>query len=265
MNTYSIIFFSLIFLFLLECLNCKYLLVKISENTVDDFKNTNGWEKKSSNIGLFRKDSSYPETVPLKPEVMERCKNEKLISKKSFTVDRVDVKKKHGPKNRFDWEFTAALDTDVLSTLIAKNGGICNMVNTDEDSQGCGLATTLMQFCFTDDNVGGVDIQNNKVFNNEYLKQRREMAIDYCEHTVFLECLAHNVDTCSAYFTAAINTKHTIMFVQDDTLKHMYVLNVEKTRAEFKKGAKRWIDNHGDAWFFCQCKTEREAECGELP
>ena len=197
---------------------------------------------------------------------MGRCKNEELQAKKSFTVDRIDAKKKYGLGHKFDWWFTAALDKDVLSTLKAKSGGICNLVNTDDDSQGCGLATALRQFCFTDDKVGGVDVQKNAVFKNEYFEKWREMAVEYCEHTVYLECAADLKDTCSAYFTAAINTRHTIMFVLDDkTLKHMYVLNVAKTRTEFKKNAIDWIANYGDTWFFCNCKKEFEAECAELP
>ena len=46
----------------------------------------------------------------------------------------------------------------VLSTLFAftREGG-CNYVSTNPGSQGCGLATALMKFCFTDPDVGSLN------------------------------------------------------------------------------------------------------------
>ena len=241
-------------------LNSNYFLVRITECPCENFQKTGVGEERSANIGLSRRIRMYPETVELKEIVMRRCKNEKLKAKKSFTVDRVKTEE----DDVFDWDFTAVLDNDVIAILSAKNGGICDWVLTDVDSRGCGLATTLMEYCFTDDNVGGIDVQKRNDFQKEYLKNWRNMAIEYCEHIVFLKCLADPVlDACSGYMTAAINTGHTLLFSIKKIPQqgrpvyfHMSLFNVAETQPEFKKDAQSWIATNGEIWYFCKCKTK---------
>ena len=141
-----------------------------------------------------------------------------------------------------------------MSILKANIGGICDQVDTEEELRGCGLATILMECCFTDDMVGGVNVHNNEKFEMT-LGKNREMATQTCKHIVFLRCLP-NLDkyaACSAYFTAAINTKHSLMLILDDT--NMDVMNVAEAQTEFKKDATGWIQDYGYEWFFCQCKV----------
>ena len=121
-----------------------------------------------------------------------------------------------------------------------------------------------MEYCFTDDKVGGVDIPNNRIFKQPTLSKWRELATEKCEHMVYLACSPDDDDVeCSAYFTAAINTKHTTMFVVDDknAKTNMYVLDVSQTQPEFKKDASGWIESHGKTWFFCQCKPDKKGKC----
>jgi len=261
MKTYPLTLFLLIFLIVHENLTSKYLLAKITESTNDNFRKLGDGEKTNANISLYRQAREYPETAELKGNVMGRCKNKILKAKKSFIVNRV----KTGPKSKFNWEFTAVLENLVLSKLSAKSGGICNLVVTYDHSKGCGLATTLMEYCFTDDNVGGIDVQNNEDFKKENFKKWRKMAMQKCDHIVYLQCAANPVDACSAYFTAAINTEHTLMFsitkpVIPDPLQNiperMTLFNVAKTQPLFKVDPHGWIDTNGSAWYFCKCKTK---------
>ena len=274
MNRSTATLFVVTLLFVHEYLDSKYLLVNIREQTIAKLINNNDGKMAHSMIGLYREDRSYPETVQLKDRYFATCKNEKLKVEKSFTVKMVSTKKKFIP-----WKFTAVLGNDELSVLYADDGGICNLVETNEVSQGCGLATTLMEFCFTDDKVGGMDVQNiQKIPKHirEILQKnekRREMAIKNCEHIVYLECAPlkdPSANVCSGYLTAAINTEHTMMFVQkmnDDTgdmVGIMDVMKVADVQPELKKNADVWIKNYGREWFFCQCKTERMAECQQM-
>ena len=90
------------------------------------------------------------------------------------------------------------------------------------------------------------------------------MATKICKHVVYLAC-APSVDSavCSGYMTAAINTEHTIMFVQDskDSLNNMYMMDVAQAQLEFKQDAAGWKEKHGFMWFFCQCKPDKKDKC----
>ena len=62
------------------------------------------------------------------------------------------------------WRFEAILKKGkifkkdiVLSTLVANDDGECNDVKTNPGSRRCGLATALMEFCFTDPDVGSLN------------------------------------------------------------------------------------------------------------
>ena len=258
------------FLFVLNYLESKYLLVKIGEHTIENLRNTNDGEMTRNMTSLYRRGRSYPETVPLKERYIGTCKNEKLKAAKSFTVDMEPL---FG-----QWAFTADLGQETLSTLFGNNGGICNYVSTDAGSQGCGLATTLMEFCFTEDKVGGFDVQKIQEYPKEIKEilegneKAREIANENCEHIVYLKCSPIGDDApaivCSAYLTAAINTEHTMMFVQNVKDKKliglMNVMKVANIQPEFKKNADEWIQTYGPHWFFCQCKPGRMTQCQEI-
>ena len=219
----------------------------------------------------MRIDRSYPVVVELKVKYISTCKNEKLKSSREFTVDR-----KKSEMAAFQWDFTANFGKTQLSWLGAgdrsKNKGVCNNVKTEDHSSGCGLATTLMEFCFTDFSVGSLELEKDKHFEKVSLTKWRELALKNCQHIVFLACAPYDGTpdiACLAYFTAAINTMHTIMFSYqqfplDNGPETMKVWDVTKTKSEFKKDATRWTLDYGFEWYFCQCKLGRQSECKKM-
>ena len=209
----------------------------------------------------MRADPSSPITVRLKPKYINTCGNKDLKDKKEFTVDRIVSKADLGDEDdRFDWDFRAVFDGIKMSTLNANNGGKCDLVTTKKSYMGCGLATTLMEFCFEDEKVGGYNVENDRVMNRDSMKKWREMAKENCKKVIFLKCTADPLSACSGYLTAAINTKHTMMFSYAPKVG-FHVMKVENSKTEFKKAPKKWTDEYGDIWYFCKCKPERKADC----
>jgi len=247
-----------------ENTNSTYHLVNTREIASEKFLKTDESGKSLSSFGLFRRATRYPVTVELKETVIERCKNEKLKAKKSFTIERhADTKFSQIPNFPITYEFTAVLDNVKLSELSAQSGGKCNEVVTNDGSERCGLSTTLMEYCFTDDKVGGIDLEKDELFNQDPLKEYRQMAKKTCKHIVYLNCAATPLIACSAYFTAAINTKHTLMFTTSDTTDTdsdeelvANVFDVAEAQPEFKEDAIDWVNTNGRNWYFCKCKTK---------
>ena len=98
------------------------------------------------------------------------------------------------------------------------------------------------------------------------------MARKNCQHIVFLACAPYDGapdSVCSAYFTAAINTMHIMMFSYqkiplDLGPETFHVWDVAKTKLEFKKDATQWKLDFGFEWYFCQCKVGRLSECKQM-
>ena len=209
-------------------------------------------------------------TLPLKNKYMQTCLNEQLKLQKSFIVEKCESE-----RSGYDWDFKASLkqqsckdNKDIISELNAENNGKCDLVETSKTSQGCGLATSLMELCFTDDDVGGVNLEEDKNFKRKDLEKRREMAILNCEHIVYLTCapiFPTPTGSCSAYLTAAINTEHKMMFSYQNLKGAMDIMNVEETaKPELKQHPDAFVQLHGEKWYFCRCKPERIKECLEM-
>ena len=227
-------------------------------------------------------DRNYPVTVRLNKKDVETCKNENLKKRGTVMVDRINALKTPLTKTDLiinpthDWIFKAFLDETEISALGANTGGICDNAQTSRKARGCGLATILMKICFSDSKVGGVDVKTDDRLKNVPLKKWREMAIENCKHIVKLQCATNFEYACSGYMTAAINTKHTMMFSyqtlksdksddeSDDETEIMYVNIVEKIQPEFKKRPKDWILEYGKEWYFCQCKPEKQVQCEKM-
>ena len=158
---------------------------------------------------------------------------------------------------------------DVLANLKAFKGGQCNDMLTNKGSWGCGLATKLMEFCFTDPDIGGVDLATEPTFNQEAYESKhfRDMAIKNCDHVVYLECLPKSPATdvsCSAYLSAALNTHHSMMLTfSNETLK-WNLLPVAKAQAMLKNDADELIGGAGREWFFCKCKGDKTKQCKDM-
>ena len=215
--------------------------------------------------GNIRKMTKYPIEVPLKDRYAKTCKSEELIKKGSFIVKKTKLNRKE-----YDWDFRAFLQKEnenfqLLSVLSAENGGYCNEVETTEGFKQCGMATTLMEFCFTDEDVGGMDLKEDTIFGMQTLEKWRTMATKNCKHVVFLECDPKSptpIEACSAYLTAAINKGHIMMFTYPNEELEMDVMNVATfAKSELKKGGLAFIREHGARWYFCKCKPERIEQC----
>ena len=76
-----------------------------------------------------------------------------------------------------EWFFDAILKKGILkkgvviSRLYAKEGGECNAIETSQGSWRCGLATTLLEFCFTDPDVGTLNPRTSAcgIISSDYL------------------------------------------------------------------------------------------------
>ena len=169
-----------------------------------------------------------------------------------------------------DWKFQAILKKGicckkVLSTLDAGIGGECNSVSTDPGSTQCGLATALMEFCFTDPDIGEVNPEKDQFFKQDTAKHYRDLAILNCDHIVYLVCAAVPRSACSGYLTAAINTGHTMMFTYFHGLEGSWdILKIATAKIMLKGNLHNFIQDHGDRWFFCKCKSDRITQCENM-
>ena len=208
-------------------------------------------------------------TVRLKDGSRKTCQNKQLKETGFYIVKK--LKSKH---SGYDWDFQAVMfeqcveGSCVLSTLNAIKGGYCDTVETSKTSEGCGLATQLMEFCFTDKDVGSVNPAKDIILKQKKFSKWRQMATQNCDNIVFLTCAPLKPTpkgACSAYLSAAINTEHSMMFTSENSKGMIDVLNVEhEAKPEFKNSPDGFLLSHGDGWHFCRCKPERLTECTEM-
>ena len=145
-------------------------------------------------------------------------------------------------------------------------GGACNSVDTSPGSYQCGLATTLMEFCFTDPDIGTVDPKIKSNFQREGAEDYRNLAIENCDHIVYLMCAPTPPipkAACSAYLTAALNTGHTMMFTNSFRTggSKWDALKTATSKIMVKSNADNFVTEYGDEWFFCKCKTKQLKQC----
>ena len=205
---------------------------------------------------------NYPLTVTLKERYKNSpyCKNEKLKEIGEYNVNKVEGDVEN--ELRFvaciyDKENTDCRGEDFMSELFSPRQGRCNLVLTDDDSERCGLATSLMTFCFTDEEVGSVDLDNDLILTKENLGDWYEWVKNECNHIVFVQCNTlygtHPV-ACSAYLTAADNSRHRNMFTWSPNKDIMDALTVDDFKQEFKRNPRKCLDIHGSHWYFCHSK-----------
>ena len=211
---------------------------------------------------------SYFASVPIQDRFKKSCQNEALIAKGEFTMKKSTISGKIG-----QWMFEAILTRDeneILSTLKAKEGGVCNDVRTEEGSWHCGLASSLLEICFEDPDIGTFipSKSADSDFGLPIEKKYQNLMEINCEHITFLECVPFNSATyaaCSGYLTAALNTLHSMMFtndVHDD--KKWNVLKIAEAKIKIKNDPDKLISDFGDEWFFCKCKSDRNKECESM-
>ena len=121
---------------------------------------------------LKPKRGPYSQTIKLNDRFRDSCENKQLVSKGAFTVKKFKVPTEdqmEGSEDEEKWVFQACLSTGslcnkvegILSRLVGELDGECNDVKTFDGSEHCGLATALMEFCFTDPDIGTVNLHTN--------------------------------------------------------------------------------------------------------
>ena len=200
----------------------------------------------------------YPVKVELKDRYKKSpdCTNERLKEIGNFIVNREKA------SGMFEWKFTACLfdkenkgcEKTALCSLYSEKDGKCNQVDTIPECERCGMATSLMTFCFTDKDVGSVDPDKDFNFQQKNLKLWYDAAKEECDHIVYTHCSPKpgtDLLSCSAYLTAAVNAGLQLMFTYGNNKKTMDILNVADSKEDFKKDPKEFLATHGDEWYFC--------------
>ena len=181
------------------------------------------------------------------------------------------VKKVKSENKKYDWNFEAVFEDTVLARLEAKLGGICNEIESFEGSRRCGLATSLMKFCFKDPNIGTFDPGAVNVERNPAIvllqksEKVRNLAIANCDHMIYLICAPADImlyTACSGYLTAALTTGHTMMFTIN--YGNWGVTKVSTAKDMLKNSPRGFITRYGDTWLFCKCKPNRVTQCEGL-
>ena len=219
-----------------------------------------------------RENVIYPIKVLMPDRYQSTCAKEYLKKNKVYYVERIKSK---NPK--MEWDFNAYVKKGLLgkkkiiSVLNGENGGFCWATKdaSPPGFRGCGLATKLMEVCFEDDQIGGIDPRKDYNFKLKGLEKWQDMAILNCGHIVYTSCNpAHPtpVAGCAAYMTAAINSGHEMMFTfptNSPTSKgEMNVLNVgREAKPLLREDADQFRSIHGFGWYFCRCKDDRIKEC----
>ena len=158
-----------------------------------------------------------------------------------------------------------AEEDEYLATLKAEKYGICNRVDIKVESSGCGLATALMEVCFEDDeDVGGVNPETDKFLKQ--FKTHQKQANLNCEKLIYLQCEPdhpHPYSICVAYLNAAITRNYDMLFsFPSESETGMDIMELEsEAKPKFKRSSERFVEKHGNGWFFCRCKKEKREEC----
>lgn len=208
----------------------------------------------------------YFASIPIQDRYKESCQNKALVAKGAFTMRK---SKPQGTSEQ--WTFESILTRDeneILSTLWAKEGGVCNDVRTEKGSWSCGLATALLGICFTDPDIGTF-IPSKSVdsdFGRPIEKKYQEAMEKNCERISYLECAPFNSATyasCSGYLTAALNALNSMMFTFHE-IKNWNVLSIANAKVRMKSDPTQFIADFGPEWFFCKCKADRDKECESM-
>ena len=208
----------------------------------------------------------YEKAISFNLKLHKNCKSEELIKNKKFFIqkyDLKDVKEKYG----HDYAFLVVLDKGqdfdpkqpkYKSILFGDKGGVCDNAQTDERYESCGFTTGLMTLCFQDPDItknGGVDANDEEQFKNNPEIQIK--AINECEKIVTLNQCANPPAAGKAYTKAAIKAGFKKVFTVTPGGTNMRFWPVTEVEEEFLKNPIRFIQQYGQQWFFCKCKSSK--------
>ena len=144
------------------------------------------------------------------------------------------------------------------SLLYGDKGGECDNAQTDERYQRCGFTTQLMAICFQDIDIirnGGVDASTEEQFENNQDMQKE--AIGGCETIVALHQGAKPPAAGVAYTKAAILAGYKKLFTVTPGGNNMVSWMVIDAEKEYLKNPIKFLQDHGQQWFFCKCKSSK--------
>ena len=208
----------------------------------------------------------YEKEIKFNLQAHKECKSDELKNNKKFFIqkyDLKDVKDKYG----HDFAFMVVLNKGQVfdpeqpkykSILFGDKGGVCDNAQTDERYERCGLATDLMTLCFQDLDItknGGVDPNEEEQFKNNPNKQKE--AIDGCAKIVTLNQSANPPTAGKAYTRAAIKAGFKKVFTVTPGGINMTFWTVIEAEEEYLKNPIRFIQQYGQQWFFCKCKSSK--------
>ena len=157
-------------------------------------------------------------------------------------------------------------DIDDLAYNTARAPGICNDVNTRDNSQRCGLATQLMYLCYIDPDItrgGGFDASNDpNCFENG--GDRQQQADTNCEILIFVLNSSDPLDAATGYLSAALQADFPMMFTFSAYDAYGEILNVEQAKQEYGPNPLLFNEQHGEFWYFCKCRDARRQECLQM-
>ena len=87
-----------------------------------------------------------------------------------------------------------------------------------------------------------------------------------CEKLIYLQCEPdhpHPYGICVAYLNAAITRNYDMLFsFPSESETGMDIMELEsEAKATFERDSGRFVEKHGNGWFFCRCKTEKRKKC----
>lgn len=205
------------------------------------------------------------------------CPNKQIIEK-GFWISRDIREHEFGHVVKIDFTCSIKKDGEELAYLTGATGGDCNEVETKERSRRCGLAKYLMRTCFRDSKIlgtenKGVDPLTDERWENDQMKKD---AAQNCETIIYLACaptppsITTPYVACGSYMRGALEAEFNVLFAQlrlefsGEILIEMGSFHLPDLELEFgksKESAEKFIENHGNQWFFCKCKTNLMGAC----
>ena len=187
-----------------------------------------------------------------------------MVKNQKFFIQKYDLK---DVKDTYahDFAFKVVLDKGedndpkhpkYKSVLLGDKGGVCDNAQTDGKYERCGFTTNLMTVCFKDPDItrnGGLDANTEEQFQNNIDKQKE--AIDECETLVTLNQNANPPAGGIAYTKAATKAGFQKVFTVIPGGANMKLWRVAEAEEAFLNNPIRFIQQYGQQWFFCKCKS----------
>ena len=243
-----------------------------TSNTIDNLVNDFSGLKGKFLFDKYVYFGDFPIPIPLLPNEKQKCQNAALKTSGKFFIGRKIA-------SESDVKFPAVLqenDNKEMGSMISEAEGICDDVVTNEEYRGCGIAKYLVATCFQDVTVIGKDKKGLDVTENKHwihASDQRNDVSKYCETVTHLRCMPlsgapNAVVVCVSYLRAGSISGFDLLFTAPDSpiptkMFHVFQLG-ETLENEFKANADKFIQDHGQVWFYCKCKETEKGNCMKM-